>query len=101
MLCHLQICHADAVQDRGYLIVGVSRRTLENFIVECVHSTPQQIINNRIVVEIKRLLLSTDYKLSYIAQIMGMDPSNLSKFFKKNVGVSPIDFREAQGKTEN
>ncbi len=36
MLCHLQICHADAVQDCGYLIVNIEEESLGTFRVDCI-----------------------------------------------------------------
>ncbi len=51
-------------------------------------------INDRMIAEAKSLVLYTDLDIADICyQLNFSDPANFSKFFKKQVGVSPTDFR--------
>ena len=60
------------------------------------HSTPLQIINDRIVLEAKRQLQHTSLNIKEISYNLGFeDPSYFVKFFKRQTGYLPSDFREA------
>lgn len=53
-------------------------------------------INNRIMLEAKRLLVSTSLSMKEIAYHLGFnDNGYFSKAFKKSVGKTPSDFRES------
>ncbi len=74
-----------------------------------LHTTPQNInilcrkhsgrsaselITEQLLLEIKRYLLHTDNTIAEVAEIVGFeDPSNFVKFFKKQMGVTPKQFR--------
>ena len=48
------------------------------------------------MLEIKRLLLRTDYDISEIAYKLGFNElSYFSRFFKRNTGMTPIEFRQS------
>lgn len=52
-------------------------------------------IKNRLLEESKILLLRTDWTLQNIGQAIGFaDQPNFSNFFKKNVGITPAEFRK-------
>lgn len=52
------------------------------------------MINDRVVLEVKRLLSRTDCDISEIAYIVGFNElSYFSRFFKRNTGMTPIEFR--------
>ena len=57
---------------------------------------PLEIINERIALEAKRILsYSLEMKVKQVADMLGFsDVSNFVKFFKRNVGMTPSDFRE-------
>lgn len=58
-------------------------------------STPLQIINERIVLEAKRMLRYLPLRVKEISRDLGFeDPSYFNKFFKKITGMTPVDFRE-------
>jgi AraC-like DNA-binding protein len=60
----------------------------------------KQIIDERIVLEAKRLLQYTSQSVGEIAYALGYsDQFHLSKTFKRLVGVSPQEFREQRQKT--
>ncbi|MBO7493654.1 MAG: AraC family transcriptional regulator [Bacteroidales bacterium] len=45
---------------------------------------------------IKKLLLSTDWSIQQVADVMGFpDQASLGQFFKRNEGVSPLTFRKS------
>ena len=72
-----------------------SPKTLSNLFPKYGDKTPLMIINERIMLEAKRLLLYSDKSTSQIASELGYnDASNFSKFFKKHQGMSPNAFRK-------
>ncbi|MBK1896226.1 helix-turn-helix domain-containing protein [Chryseobacterium paridis] len=73
-----------------------SPKTLSNLFAIYKQKTPSQIIQSRIILEAKRLLLYTDRSVKNITYELGFeDVSYFSNFFKKNAGVSPSDFRNS------
>lgn len=54
-----------------------------------------QLINKQVLIEAKRYILHTDHSIQEIAEILSFsDVSNFIKFFKKNEGTTPTQFRE-------
>jgi AraC-like DNA-binding protein len=52
------------------------------------------VIDKRRVLEMKRMLRGTNLSIKEIAFALGFDePTNMVKFFKKHVGVTPLTFR--------
>jgi len=75
-----------------------SPKTLSNLFATYNQKTPQQIIQERIVLEAKRLMLFTDKQTQEIAYELGFeDPAYFSRYFKKVAGFSPSDFKEKHG----
>ena len=73
-----------------------SPKTLSNFFALYNHKTPSQVIQERIVIEAKRLLCYTQKSVKQITYELGFeDVSHFSKFFKKLALVSPADFRNS------
>ena len=71
-----------------------SPKTLSNFFAIYNNKTPSQVIQERIVIEAKRLLSYTEKTIKQITFELGFeDVSHFSKFFKKSALVSPLDFR--------
>lgn len=74
-----------------------SPKTLSNFFKKHDVSSPLKIINGRIAAEAKRLLLYSDKSAEEISYELGYnEPSHFSKFFKTQVGVSPMAFRKKE-----
>lgn len=74
--------------------IGVNSKYLANVVHECSSHTPLQLINDRILLEAKRLLRYSDKKIKDIANDLGYeDPSYFVKFFKRQTGMLPTEFR--------
>ncbi len=72
-----------------------SPKTLSNFFKKHDVKSPLKIINERITAEAKRLLLYSNKSAEEIAYELGYnEPSHFSKFFKKQVGTSPLAYRK-------
>ncbi|MCD8556449.1 MAG: AraC family transcriptional regulator [Bacteroides graminisolvens] len=75
--------------------LNVSTKTLTNCVYESSHATPLKIINDRIVLEAKRQLIHSSLKIKEIAYSLGFeDPSYFVKFFKRQTGYLPAEFRD-------
>ncbi len=84
-------------------LLKVSPDHLTFVIKETTGKTSLQVIKDKQIVEIKRFLLFTDLTISEItAELNFADHSYFSKFFKKETGESPTEFREKSRKnTQN
>lgn len=77
--------------------LGVSQTTLNLYTQQYAKTTPLKIINNRIILEAKRLLRYSTTRTKQIAFDLGFkDDSYFIKLFKRNVGMSPVEFREKE-----
>ncbi len=75
-----------------------SPKTLSNLFALFGQKTPSQIIQDRITMEARRLLLYTDKSVKHITFELGFeDVAYFSNFFKKNAGLSPSEFRKNAG----
>lgn len=73
-----------------------SPKTLSNVFALYNHKSPLLIIQERILMEAKRLLFYTEKTSKEIAYELGFeDASHFSKFFKKHTGQAPTDFKKA------
>ncbi len=75
-------------------MLNISARTLTKYVSQSAHSSPLQIINDRIVLEAKRLLQHTSLNIKEIGYSLGFeDPSYFAKFFKRQEVIMPSEFR--------
>lgn len=75
--------------------LGFSKKTLGNLTRKHLHRSPKAVIDQRLLLEIKRMLVHTDLSIKEIAYALGFeDPSNLNKFFKRVDGSTPSAFRK-------
>jgi AraC-like DNA-binding protein len=73
-----------------------SPKTLSNLFAIYNSKTPSQVIQERILIEAKRLLTYTSKTVKQITFELGFeDVSYFSHFFKKHTSLSPVDFRNA------
>ena len=72
-----------------------SPKTLSNLFSIYNQKSPQQVIQERVVLEAKRLFRFTDKQTKEIAYELGFeDPAHFSRYFKKVALVSPSAYRE-------
>lgn len=58
--------------------------------------SPKQIIDERIILEAKRLIAHTNESIKEIGFTLGFDePTNFIKFFKNQQDITPFEFRES------
>lgn len=61
-----------------------------------MQQSPKEIIDQRVLLEIKTFLLNTDLSVKNIAEELSFeDPSYMCRFFRRLTGLSPIDFRNS------
>ena len=59
--------------------------------------TPKEIIENRIILEAKRLLVNSSESIKEISFQLGYDePTYFVQFFKRHTGITPLEFREKE-----
>ncbi len=76
-------------------VLHVSRTHLTRTIKEVLHKTPKQIIEEKLIVEIKIYLLKKTFSITEIMQELNFeDQAAFSKFFKKHTGVAPNYYRK-------
>ena len=76
-------------------LLNKSPKTLSNLFAKYNNKTPLQVINDRIILEAKKLLLLSEKSSKEIAYSLGFsEASHFSKFFKNQAGVSPIHFKK-------
>jgi AraC family transcriptional activator of pobA len=73
-----------------------SPKTLSNVFALYHYKSPLLIIQERVLLEAKRLLFYTEKSSKQIAFELGFeDAHNFSKFFKNHTGMAPTDFKKA------
>lgn len=76
-------------------MMNKSPKTLSNLFKKYSEKTALTFINERILLEAKRLLLFSDRTSTEIAYELGYkEPGHFSKFFKNQMGTSPIEFKK-------
>jgi len=74
-----------------------SPKTLSNLFAQYNHKTPLQIIQERILLEARRLLKFTDLSVKEIAYELGFeDLQTFSRLFRRKESMSPKAFRKLQ-----
>ncbi len=74
--------------------LGYSEKSLNRAVKECAHTSAKAFLSKRIALEAKRLLANTDLPVAIVATKLGFDEAtNFTKFFQREVGCSPRDFR--------
>lgn len=72
----------------------VTPKNLSAIAKKIYNKTSRELIQERVILEAKRLLLHSDMNMMEISQTLNLyDPSYFVKFFKKSVGQTPQQFR--------
>jgi AraC family 4-hydroxyphenylacetate 3-monooxygenase operon regulatory protein len=75
--------------------LGVSESYLHQICHRVANCPPKRLIHDRILQECKRLLLYSNKSINDIGFDLGfLDPSYFSRFFRKQTGLTPRDFRQ-------
>jgi AraC-like DNA-binding protein len=74
--------------------INLSSKHLSQSLKNITGKGAKEFIQDRIVLEAKRLLLHTDLSISEVGYKLGFEePLHFSGFFKKKIGISPSKFR--------
>lgn len=74
--------------------LAVSQKTLQKATAQVLGKSPKEWISQRILLESKRILAYDTLSIKELSAMMHFDDAtNFVKFFKKNEGISPSDFR--------
>ncbi|MDQ1833822.1 helix-turn-helix domain-containing protein [Massilia scottii] len=77
--------------------LGYTEKTLARAVLASMGMSAKVFIATRIALEAKRLLVHTDLSVVTIAEKLGFDePTNFSKFFKREAECTPMEFRRRQ-----
>ena len=77
-------------------LICISEKRLGQATTKILGKTPKEIINDRILLEAKRLLVHTQLSIKEIGQDLGFDdPAYFVRYFKKNSSITPVEFRES------
>lgn len=77
--------------------LNVATRTLNKCVNECSQKSPLAFINDRVVLEAKRMIRYTGLMIKEIAYELGYDDTSyFVKLFKRHTGYLPSDFREME-----
>ncbi|MBN2651501.1 MAG: helix-turn-helix domain-containing protein [Spirochaetales bacterium] len=86
------------VKDYAFELL-MSTKKLNNLTQNVIGKTAKEFIDNRVILEIKRLLAHTNLSVQEISYQVGFDePTNFIKFFKKYTELTPASFRKYEQK---
>ncbi|MGY0034660.1 helix-turn-helix domain-containing protein [Pedobacter sp. NJ-S-72] len=73
----------------------ISERKLQMASMAVLGKSPKELINEQIILETKRLLIHASMSVKEVGYNLGFEePTNFTKFFKSQTGVSPTQFKE-------
>ncbi|HEY9047220.1 MAG TPA: AraC family transcriptional regulator [Ohtaekwangia sp.] len=76
--------------------IHISEKRLSKATAKILGKTPKEIINDRVLLEAKRLLVHTNQSIKEIGFQLGFaEPTNFIKYFKLQSGTTPSEFRES------
>lgn len=76
--------------------ISVTEKRLNQATTKVLDKSPKQMIDERIMLEAKRLLAHTNESVKKIGFELGFDePTNFIKFFRKHLHSTPVEFRES------
>nr|WP_321236747.1 helix-turn-helix transcriptional regulator [uncultured Psychroserpens sp.] len=73
--------------------LAITYKHLNTVCKELVNKTAKNVIDDFVILQAKRNLINSTLKITEIAYKLGFeDPTNFSKYFKKNTGLTPNSF---------
>ena len=95
LLLEEQFSQTHAVQDYAQAL-NITPRQLSDITHRFVGRTAKHLIEDRLMLEAKRLLTFTNLSVKEIAYALGYgDPSHFSKIFKKKAGTTPQTYKSS------
>jgi AraC-like DNA-binding protein len=80
--------------------LGITPRKLNQVTFNFCGVSAKQLIEDRVLLETKRLLVHTKLTIKEIGHSLGFnDPTNFNKFFKRYIKLTPLEFRDLNRKT--
>ncbi len=74
--------------------INVSQKQLNQATSKILDKSPKQMIDDRVILEAKRLLVHTNMSIKSIGFYLGFDePTNFTKYFRKHTKSTPVEFR--------
>jgi AraC-like DNA-binding protein len=75
--------------------IAISEKRLNQALAKILGKTPKEMIDDRVLLESKRLLAHTSLSIKEIAYKLGFEePTNFIKYFRKHTQSTPTEFRE-------
>lgn len=76
--------------------LNVTEKRLAQATAKTLGKSPKELIDDRVTLEAKRLLVHTRASIKEIGFELGFDePTNFIKYFRRQAGLTPIEFRES------
>lgn len=89
--------HEEHAVDFYGRMLGLSAKALTMRVSRSLGRSARSVIQERILLEAKRLLIYSDLSVAEVGAEVGYsDPNYFVRFFKEQVGKTPLRFREAQ-----
>jgi AraC family transcriptional regulator, transcriptional activator of pobA len=90
-----QFTHQKAVQQYASQM-GITERRLQQATSAALGKTPKQLVEERVLLEAKRLLVHTSQSIKEIGFELGFEePTNFGRFFRQKIGRTPAEFRQS------
>ncbi|MDP4115583.1 MAG: helix-turn-helix domain-containing protein [Bacteroidota bacterium] len=92
---HLEIHYSNSRSVQYYSdILNITPKKLNRVTFSYWGKSSKQVIEERVLLETKRLLIHTNQSVKEIGMLLGFnDPTNFNKFFKKSTNMTPVYFR--------
>lgn len=76
-------------------LLAITPKTLNRITRSAIQKSAKELIDTRVIIEIKRLLLFEKLSIKEIAYTLNFnEPTNLIKYFKKHTGQTPTAYKE-------
>lgn len=76
-------------------LMDISPKHLNNMVREAIGVTAKDLINERLIIEIKKGLLEEDQSIEDVSEHLGFQtPSYLTRYFKQHTGMTPLAFKK-------
>ena len=73
--------------------LNISEKHLNRIVKNCLNKTSSSLIQERVILEAKRMLMHSELNVTEISVALGFNESSyFIRFFKKKTGVTPMGF---------